>query len=108
MKTEVYSWRISAALKTELEEQARVEGRSLSSLLQEFATEGLRTRRNGQSDDEAAQAALRKRVMATVGTIHGKDPLRAERASELVREIIHKKHLKESDALARRFSRRSD
>jgi hypothetical protein len=41
--------------------------------------------------------------MATVGTIRGNDPTRAERAGELVREIIYKKHWKESNALARRF-----
>ena len=33
---------------------------------------------------------------------------RSERTSELVREIIHKKHIKESNALARRFGRRTD
>ena len=58
--------------------------------------------------DSAEQAAIRKRVMATVGTIHGNDPTRSARTSELVREIIYEKHVKESNALARRFRRRSD
>jgi hypothetical protein len=107
MKTEVYSWRLSAELKGSLEEQARSERKSLSALLEEFAFDGLRARRNGQSNDEAEQAVIRKRVMATVGTIHGNDPHRAERAGELVREIIYTKHRKESDALARRFNRRT-
>jgi hypothetical protein len=108
MKTEVYSWRVSAARKAELEAEARREGTSLSALLDRVTADWLAERRNGNSDDEAEQAAIRKRVMATVGTIRGNDPTRSERASELVREIIYKKHVKESNALARRFRRRSD
>lgn len=105
MKTEVYSWRLSAQRKAELEQEARREGTSLSALLDRVTADWLARRRNGHSNDDAEQAALRRRVMATVGTIHGSDPTRAERASELVREIIHKKHVKESNALARRFGR---
>ena len=108
MKTEVYSWRLSAERKAELEAEARREGTSLSALLDRVTADWLAERRNGHSDDEAEQAALRKRVMATVGTIRGNDPTRSERTSELVREIIYKKHLKESNALARRFGRRTD
>ncbi len=112
MKTEVYSWRLSAERKAELEAEARREGKSLSALLDTVTADWLAHRRNGHSDDEAEQAAIRKRVMATVGTIHGGDPTRSERASELVREIIYEKHIQESNALKRRFglraSRRTD
>jgi hypothetical protein len=108
MKTEVYSWRLSAHRKTELEAEARREGTSVAKLLEQITADWLAERRNGHSDDETEQAALRKRVMATVGTIRGNDPTRAERAGELVREIIYKKHRKESNALARRFGRRTD
>ena len=108
MKTEVYSWRLSADRKAELEAEARREGTSLSALLDRVTADWLAQRRNGHSDDEAEQAAIRKRVMATVGTIRGNDPTRSARTSELVREIIYKKHLKESNALARRFGRRTD
>jgi hypothetical protein len=108
MKTEVYSWRLSADRKAQLEEQARREGTSLSALLDRVTAEWLAERRNGQADDEAEQAAIRRRVMSTVGTIRGEDPTRSERTSERVREIIYKKHLKESNALKRRFGRRTD
>jgi hypothetical protein len=100
MKTKVYSWRISAARKAELESEARREGTSLAGLLEQITGEWLRERRNG---DEAEQAAIRRRVMATVGTIHSGDPTLATRASEIVREIIRQKHDKESNA-----SRRAD
>jgi hypothetical protein len=108
MKTEVYSWRLSAARKAELEAEARREGTSLSALLDRVTSDWLAERRNGHYFDDAEQAALRKRVMATVGTIRGSNPARSEKAAELVRDIIHKKHTKESDALARRFASRTD
>ena len=100
MKSEVYSWRVSARRKAELESEARREGTSLAGLLEQITDKWLEERRNG---DEAAQAALRRRVMKTVGTIRGGDPTRSQRASELVREIIRQKHEKESNA-----SRRTD
>jgi hypothetical protein len=107
MKTEVYSWRLSAHRKAELEREARREGTSVSALLDQITADWLTHRRNGHSTDDAEQAALRKRVMKTVGTIRGNDPTRAERASELVREIIVRKHEKESRAFAR-YLRRTD
>jgi hypothetical protein len=102
MKTEVYSWRLSAAKKAELESEARREGTSLSALLEDITTSWLKERRNGNSDDKAEQAELHRRVMATVGTIRGGDPSRSSRSSELVREIIVRKHAKESRASLRR------
>ena len=103
MKTEVYSWRLSADRKAALEEEARREGTSLSALLDRVTTDWLSHRRNGHSNDDAEQAAIRKRALAAIGSIHGGDPTRAERASELVRELIARKHEKESRAFARIF-----
>ncbi len=108
MKTEVYSWRLSAHKKVELEQEARREGTSVSKLLEQITADWLAQRRNAHSNDDAEQAAIRKRVMATVGTIRSADPTRSQRTGELVREIIYKKHRKESDALKRRFGRRTD
>jgi hypothetical protein len=105
MKTEVYSWRLSAARKADLESEARREGTSVSQLLERITSEWLAQRRNGHANDDAEQAAIRKRAQSAIGSIHGGDPTRAERASELVREIIYRKHLKESNAFARRFGR---
>lgn len=101
MKTEVYSWRLSAQRKAELESEARREGKSLAALLEQITGNWLEERRNSRSGDEAEQQAIRRRVMATVGTIRGGDPTRSQRASELVREIIRKKHQKESNAFRR-------
>ena len=101
MKTEVYSWRLSAQRKAELETEARRERTSLAKLLDQITADWLTERRNGHANDEAEQAALKRRILATVGTIRGGDPTRSEHASELVREIIARKHAKESHASRR-------
>lgn len=101
MKTEVYSWRLSAELKSSLEEQARSEHKSVSSLLEEIASDGLRERRNGHADDTAQRAALLKRVMRTVGTIRSGDPELASKVSETVRARIVRRRAEEGDASRR-------
>jgi hypothetical protein len=98
MKTEVYSWRLSADRKTELEQEARRERTSLSALLDRVTADWLAERRNSHADDEAEQAAIRRRAASAIGSIRGGDPTRSARASELVREIIARKHAKESRA----------
>lgn len=103
MKTEVYSWRVSADRKAELEEEARREGTSLAQLLDQITTGWLTHRRNGRNGDKAEQAAIMRRVMATVGTIRSGDPTLSTRAREVVREGIVRKHAKETNA-ARRFN----
>lgn len=106
MKSVVYRWRLSCKRKAELEAEARCEGLSLAALLDRITGDWLAARRARRPYSKAKQAAIRKRVMATVGTIRSGDPTLSQRTSELVREIIYEKHVKESNALARRFRRR--
>ncbi|SRR5216684_2483766 len=101
MKTEVYSWRVSAQKKLELESEAKREGKSVAQLLDEISSKWLEERRNSRNGDDAEQAAIRKRAAAAIGSIRGGDPTRSSRASELVREIIVRKHAKESRAARR-------
>ncbi len=101
MKTAVYSWRVSAEKKADLSSEARREGTSLAEVLERLTTDWLRERRNLRKGDEAEQAALRRRVMATVGTIRSGDPTLATRARDIVRERIVKKHAQESNASRR-------
>jgi len=100
MKTEVYSWRVSAHRKAELEEEARRKGTSLSGLLQDITSEWL-AEQHKHSDDADQQAAIRKRAASAIGAISGTDPALSSRARELVREIIARKHEKESNASRR-------
>ena len=95
MKTEVYSWRLSAERKAELEEEARREGASLSTLLDRVTGEWLAERRKGQADDEAEQAAIRKRAMSAIGSVAGGDPDRSSQSSQRVKELLRKRHARQ-------------
>src|SRR5258707_1687940 len=101
MKAKVYSWRVSTARKAELESEARREGTSVAELLERITAEWLQERRSSRNGEEDEQAALRRRVIATVGTIRGGDPTPSPRASELAREIIRHNHAMESNASPR-------
>ena len=101
MKTEVYSWRVSPTRKADLESEARREGTSVAELLEKITSDWLEQRRTSRNGEEAEQAALRQRVLATVGTIRGGDPTLASRAREVVRERIARKHGEESRASRR-------
>lgn len=101
MKTEVYSWRLDPEKKMELESEARREGKSVAEVLDEISSQWLNTRRDAHNGDGTEQARIRKRIMATVGTVRGGDPTRATRSRELVREIVRRKHEKESSASRR-------
>jgi hypothetical protein len=101
MKTEVYSWRVSAEHKAELESEARREEISLATLLDQITADWLSERRNLRNGDEAEQADLRRRAIAAAGKFRNSDPTRSERTGQLVREIIDKKHQKQSHASRR-------
>jgi len=92
MKTEVYSWRVSAERKAELESEARREGTSVAELLEKITTDWLQERRTSRNGDEAVQAAIRRRAAVAIGSIRGGDPMRSSKASQLVKEILRKRY----------------
>ena len=100
MKTEVYSWRLSAIRKAELDAEARRKGTSLSGLLHYITSEWLAEQRV-QSNNEAEQAAIRKRAESAIGAISGNDPTLSSRVSELMQEMLSEKYSKESRASRR-------
>ncbi len=85
MKTEVYSWRLTAHLKAELEEAARAEKKSVAELLEQIAEEWLERSKVTDEDEEERQKRLHEAAMKFVGSIHGDHPGRAENARSLVR-----------------------
>ena len=101
MKEKVYSWRVSIDRKAELETEAQRNGTSLAGLLDHITADWLKQQRRSRNGDEAEQAVIRRRVMATVGAIRGGDPTRSQRARETVRDTIARKHAKESHASRR-------
>ena len=90
-KTEVYSWRITSATKTAIENQARRERTTVSALLDRITTEWIESRR-GQTDDKAEQIRLHASVQKTIGTIDSGNRKRAERARENVRNRLRRRH----------------
>ena len=102
-KSEVYSWRLSPALKADLEAVARAENLSLSALLERIAYDWLNQR--GPTKDEAEQQRLRATLIAAAGTYRGD----AESATnERVRQVMGRQLMKKYRASQRRAPRRSD
>jgi len=89
-RSEVYSWRLSPALKGALEEASRREQKSVARLLEELAEDWL-TRRSQPGDEAGEQERLRARALRFVGALRGGDPQRAERAREKVRARLAKR-----------------
>jgi hypothetical protein len=92
MKTEVYSWRVSQELKMSLEREARRRKISVSAVLDMAAEEWLKKSAANNGDDEREQKRLHAAAAKTIGTIKGGNPLRAENAREIVRQIIRERH----------------
>jgi hypothetical protein len=90
-KSEILSWRLSPDLKVALERRARMEGRSVSGLLDRVVQDWLRNGRS-DADDEAEQARLHREVAKYIGTMSGGNPRRAETARETIRERLRKAH----------------
>ena len=91
MKTEVYSWRVSADLKSGLEQEAHRRSISLAALLDLAAREWLK---NGGAnlDDDAEQARLQEAASECVGAFAGGDPQRSKKARETVRQSLRRKN----------------
>jgi hypothetical protein len=92
MKTEVYSWRISPELKTDLEAEARRENLSVSALLERLSREWLEARRSQSGTDEAIQARLHGAAEKLYGAIGGGGAARSESVHALVRERLKRRH----------------
>src|SRR5258705_6303932 len=92
-KSEVYSWRLSPALKEALEEAARIEGRSLGGLLEGIVEEWLRrSEGKGTMREKEEEERRRQRALRFAGAIRGGDPRRAERAKQTIRAKLKRQH----------------
>jgi hypothetical protein len=91
MKTDVYSWRLSPHLKSELQEAARVERKSVADLLEEIVESWLQRTRRHDGTEEERQQRVREAVIKAAGTIEGGPDL-AENARSEVRARIARRH----------------
>ena len=84
-KSEVYTWRVSSAMKASLEEAARNTNRSVAKLLDEIVAERLdATGQTGEAEMDN-QRRLHVRAARFAGRFSGTDPVRGETAKARVR-----------------------
>mgnify|MGYP001581094804 CR=1 FL=1 len=84
-KSEVYTWRVSSAMKASLEEAARNTNRSVAKLLDEIVAERLDTTGRTSEAEMDNQRRLHVRAGRFAGRFSGTNPLRSEGARALVR-----------------------
>jgi hypothetical protein len=91
MKTEVYSWRLSSELKSDLEREARLRGKPVASILEAAAREWLK--KGGACDeDEDEQRRLHAAAAACIGAFAGGNPRRAETAARTIKKRLAERH----------------
>lgn len=86
MKSEVYSWRLSAGLKADLERAARARKMRLSAVLDMAVRDWLAKNAQDIADDEE-QKRLHAAVERCIGAFASGNP----RGSEMVRETVRKR-----------------
>lgn len=91
MDTEVYSWRVSRELKSDLEQQARIRKTSLSAVLNLAVREWLKQSAASVGEDEE-QHRLHEAGMKCMGVIAGGNPRRAETARQAIRERLKRRN----------------
>ena len=91
MRTEVYSWRVSQDLKSELEREARRRGISLSALLDVAATEWL-AGTPGDPDSDSEQKRIRDKAAKWIGSLASGNPLRSENVRPAVRDRLRRRY----------------
>jgi hypothetical protein len=91
MKTEVYSWRVSADRKTDLEREARRRKISLSAAL-DLATQEWLTKSNAGTDEEAQQQRLRQAASECFGVLASGDARRSECVRQTVRQRLRRRY----------------
>jgi hypothetical protein len=92
MKDVVFSWRITARLKSELMHEAQKRGMSASRLLERALDDFLTRSRSPADDDGEEQRRLREAAAKHFGTIDSGRSDLAENASAIVRERLRKRY----------------
>jgi hypothetical protein len=87
MKAEVYSWRLSGELKSELERAARMRKVPVSALL-ESAVRDLLRQDAGQQSEQETQRRLHQSVSRCLGILESGNRRRAETAHGALRQKL--------------------
>ena len=91
MKSEVYSWRLSGELKSDLEREARLRRMPVAALLEAAVRDWLK---NGDSEfsEEDGQRRLHSAAADCFGIVASGNPRRAETARAALRERLKRRH----------------
>jgi len=91
MKSEVYSWRVSSELKSELERAARLCNKPLSAILDLAVRDWLKKSAADICGDEE-QRKLHQAAARCVGAFAGRTPQRAENARQAIQARLRRRH----------------
>jgi predicted transcriptional regulator len=91
MRTEVYSWRLSGELKSDLEREARLRKVPVSSVLETAVRDWLKKGDTDASEDEA-QRKLHSAVAGCFGVLASGNPRQAETARDALRTRLRRRY----------------
>jgi len=91
MKTEVYSWRLSSEVKSDLEREARERKVPVSSVLDLAVREWLK-KHNADNGDQEAQRRLHSAAADCLGVLARGNPKRSETARAAIRERLRRRN----------------
>jgi hypothetical protein len=93
MKTQVYSWRLSGELKSDLEREARLRKVPVSSVLETAVRDWLR---KGDADlpEDEAQRRLHSAAASCFGVLASGNSRRAETARDVLRKRLRQRRVR--------------
>jgi predicted transcriptional regulator len=91
MKTEIYSWRVSSELKSDLEREARQRRAPVSSVLEAAVRDWLKKRDTDAPGDEV-QRRLHAAAARCLGVLAGGNSRRAEAARETIGKRLRQRY----------------
>ncbi len=91
MRTEVYSWRLSGELKSNLEREARLRKVTVSAVLETAVRDWLK-KGDADASDDAAQSRLHSAAANCFGVFASGDRRRAETARDALRKRLRRRH----------------
>jgi predicted transcriptional regulator len=91
MRTEVYSWRLSDELKSDLERESRLRQVPVSSVLEAAVRDWLKKRDADASEDET-QRRLHAAAASCLGVLASGNPRRAETARAGLRKRLGRRY----------------
>jgi hypothetical protein len=91
MRTEVYSWRLSGELKSDLEREARLRKVPVSAVLETAVRDWLKNSEADTPEDEAQQR-LHTAAANCFGLLNGGNPRRSETARATLRKRLNRRN----------------